>query len=273
MSSVKQELFLLHVLLFPSLLVKALRLRAVLSIPIQANPSLAFGGLPVAPKDGRQGSSEHFVETKRAGREMTVGERSVVKPVFGNRSRDVTVVEKNGRVPSVSEPMLIQPFVGGEEYALNIDRGGDVPVYSVTRINAPGEIWEGEATFRDVTEEAVSLELLDAVETVCEEAGLRFGRLDVKTRSIEALRNGDFAVLEVNGSLGLDMRLYTAASLTQKWLWLEEYWSRMCRSASNSVGEGVPSGSWRVALSFLVWPGSAHVLWDEVKDEYLASCS
>lgn len=273
MSSVKQELFLLHTLLFPSLLVKALRLRALLTIPIQANPEMAFGGLPVAPKDDRQGCSAWFAETRRVEEEVVVSERSVLKPVFGNRSRNITVVDEGERAPSSEEPMLVQPFVEGEEYALNVDREDEVLVYSVTRIDAPGDIWESEARFEDVTEQVLSSDLLDAVESACDEVGLRFGRLDVKTRSLDALRNGDFLVLEVNGSLGLDMRLYTAASLTRKWLWLEEYWSRMCRVASPTVDDGAPRGSWRVVTSFLLWPGSAHVLWDEVKDKYLAPCS
>jgi len=81
--------------------------------------------------------------------------------------------------------------------------------------------------------------------------GLRFGRFDVKARSLYALQAGDFHVLEANGSTSLDLTLYgDTYSLPEKIERLRAHWDEFFHQARPRVSP--PENSWEL-LGTLLW--------------------
>jgi hypothetical protein len=110
----------------------------------------------------------------------------------------------------------------------------------------PGE----EGACRDVTNK-VTPELQAACKAAADQIGLRFGRFDVKAQSLEALRDGDFYVLEANGSPSLDLTLYDDRyPLSVKIERLRAHWDEFFHQAR--PGQSSERNSWRL-LSTLLW--------------------
>ncbi len=108
----------------------------------------------------------------------------------------------------------------------------------------------GECSCRDLTDN-VTPELRAACEDAADQIGLRFGRFDVKARSRDALLDGEFYVLEANGSPSLNLTLYDDRyPLSVKIERLRAHWdeffhqARPCRSNEKN--------NWQL-LAMLLW--------------------
>jgi len=128
------------------------------------------------------------------------------------------------------------------------------------------------SSFRDITDE-VTPALRAACQDAADQIGLRFGRLDVKAESLEALQNGSFYVLEANGSPSLDLTLYDGRHpLSVKIERLRAHWEQFFQQAKPCCSSD--PNTWRL-LSSLLWfavaPGRcAASLCDEVDHRELA---
>jgi hypothetical protein len=128
-------------------------------------------------------------------------------------------------------------------------------------------------TCRDVTDR-VTPTLRASLEEAADQIGLRFGRFDVKAQSLEALQEGEFYVLEANGSPSLDLTLYDDRySLSVKIERLRAHWNeffrqaRACRSTEENTW-----GLLGTLLWFAVSPEKCvYSFRDEVDDRELAS--
>lgn len=138
----------------------------------------------------------------------------------------------------------------GPEVADQLDEGDTVPPkgHHVPLQIASG--LEGGSSFRDVTDE-VTPELRAACQGAANQIGLRFGRFDVKAESLQSLREGDFYVLEVNGSPSLDLTLYDENhSLSVKIERLRAHWEQFFQQAR--AYQSSEQNSWRL-LTTLLW--------------------
>lgn len=108
---------------------------------------------------------------------------------------------------------------------------------------------------RDITE-AVTPALRAACEAAADQIGLRFGRFDVKARSREALLDGEFYVLEANGSPSLNLTLYDDRyPLSVKIERLRAHWDEFFHQARPAAAldeRGRDPNSWRL-LATLLW--------------------
>ncbi|WP_103027679.1 ATP-grasp domain-containing protein [Salinibacter altiplanensis] len=103
---------------------------------------------------------------------------------------------------------------------------------------------------RDRTE-AVTPALRRACQQAADQIGLRFGRFDVKARSLDALQEGDFYVLEANGSPSLDLTLYDDRySLAEKIERLRAHWDEFFHQSRARTSPD--ENSWRL-LAILLW--------------------
>lgn len=161
----------------------------------------------------------------------------------------------------------------GPEVAARVEDGDRVPSDGQhVPIQVAAEPGTGRSC-RDVTDQvtpALRLSLEDAADQI----GLRFGRFDVKARSLEALQAGEFYVLEANGSPSLDLTLYDDRySLSVKIERLRAHWDEFfhqaqpCRSTEENTW-----GLLVTLLWFAVSPATCVCSFrDEVDDRKLAS--
>lgn len=54
----------------------------------------------------------------------------------------------------------------------------------------------------------ITQNLIDKTDEICNVNGFYFGRLDVRSKSIEALKNGDFRIIEINGATSEFIHIY-----------------------------------------------------------------
>lgn len=105
--------------------------------------------------------------------------------------------------------------------------------------------------------EAVTPALRKACQRAADQIGLRFGRFDVKVRSLSTLQDGEFYVLEANGSPSLDLTLYDDRySLAEKIERLRAHWDEFFHQARARTSTDENSW-WLLAtlLWFVVSPG------------------
>ncbi len=161
----------------------------------------------------------------------------------------------------------------GEDVAARIDHGDWTPSEGQ---HVPLQVAAdpaGRATCCDRTD-AVTPALRRACEQAADQIGLRFGRFDVKARSLDALREGNFYVLEANGSSSLDLSLYDDRySLPEKIERLRTHWDEFFHQAQ--ARSSSQENSWRL-LATLLWfavaPGRCVASFrHEVDDGELAS--
>ena len=108
----------------------------------------------------------------------------------------------------------------------------------------------GGSSFRDITDD-VTPALRAACQDAADQIGLRFGRLDVKAESLEALQSGSFYVLEVNGSPSLDLTLYDGRHpLSVKIERLRAHWEQFFQQAKPCCSPD--PNTWGL-LSSLLW--------------------
>jgi hypothetical protein len=138
----------------------------------------------------------------------------------------------------------------GAEIASQVKRGSWLPPdgqrVSIQVAACPGE---GDSCL-DITDK-VTPELRATCEDAADQIGLRFGRFDVKAHSLEALQEGDFRVLEVNGSPSLDLTLYdNRYPLSVKIERLRAHWDEFFHQARSSRSR--EENSWAL-LATLLW--------------------
>lgn len=138
----------------------------------------------------------------------------------------------------------------GSEIASKIDNGGWTPPdgqhvpLRVAACPAAGP------SCQDRTD-AVTPALRRACEQAADQIGLRFGRFDVKAHSLDALQDGDFYVLEANGSPSLDLTLCDDRySLAEKIDRLQAHWDEFFHQAQARTSPD--ENSWRL-LATLLW--------------------
>jgi len=267
-------LILLHLLLLPFFLRVAFTRLSILKIPVGANPCIPLGGLPLTPKDIRQGKSQAYASTNRLRNKKSFSSYpQVIKPLFGNRSRNITVLQRTDSLPVFDEPMIHQPYIEGEEFVINVAIvDEDVDIYGVTQIVSEKDIWEGKGEYINRTNQVDTDSLHNAVREACEEVGLRFGRLDVRSDSLQDLKQGNFTIIEVNGSLAVDLRLYTQATMRTKYNWLRNHWSKLVKVYDVGDSFTYPRFLWVYVFLFLAQPLSASSSWNKIKNKYFTSC-
>lgn len=293
-SAQKLRLIFAHLYLLPWFARHCLDCELPLRPFLNANPQLALGGLPIAQKLSRYGTEPPYLpsltvdeETSRSAIEAFVTSHSfplVLKPLFGAHSRGIQKVHSLREVTheSEDEPMVLQPHVEApKEYGINVTRvGSRLKIYGLTEVpvqnvssSAPGSSDEHTSercpltvaarprednSFRDITD-AVTLPLQTTCKQAADQIGLRFGRFDVKARSLAALQDGDFSVLEANGSSSLDLTLYDDRySLWGKIERLRAHWSEFFRQAR--VGRSDGENSWKLLarlIGFTFFPAKS----------------
>ncbi|MFB6271590.1 MAG: RimK family alpha-L-glutamate ligase [Salinibacter sp.] len=106
------------------------------------------------------------------------------------------------------------------------------------------------SSFHDVTDQ-VTPTLRAACQSAADEIGLRFGRFDVRADSLEALQDGNFFILEVNGSPSMDLTLYDEQyGLNGTIERLRAHWSQFFHQAQPR--QSPAPNTWRL-LSTLLW--------------------
>lgn len=161
----------------------------------------------------------------------------------------------------------------GPEVAARVEDGDRVPSDGQhVPIQVAAEPGTGRSC-RDVTDQvtpALRLSLEDAADQI----GLRFGRFDVKARSLEALQAGEFYVLEANGSPSLDLTLYDDRySLSVKIERLRAHWDEFFHQAQPC--RSTEENTWGLLVTLLWFAVSPETcvcsFRDEVDDRKLAS--
>jgi hypothetical protein len=269
-----RKLITLHIKELPFFVQKWFQRREFIAAAVKANPEIPLGGLPVAAKDTRCGSGSHFLPTQRLQESDNLQSfienyaPVVVKPLYGSQSRNISIEDEELSPSKFTEPMLVQPYHPGKEFAICVANYGEkINAYSVVEIFADGDIWDGEGSYVNRTSACQTNGLKSACQSVCNEVGLQFGRLDVKANSLAALQRGDFYVMEVNGSTAVDMRLYTDAPQRQKREWLTNHWQRMLTAADSHQKEPVvPWGLLGGCLLFSLAPRSTIHFWGQLED-------
>jgi hypothetical protein len=268
------ELITLHTKELPFFARHWVERREFITAVVKANPDIPLGGLPVAAKDTRFGSGSHFLATQRlqnseSARKFIKKHAPVVsKPLYGSQSRNISIHKDTTSPPSgFSEPMLLQDYHPGREYAVCLAYyENKLEITSVVEIFAEGDIWGGKGSYADRTADCQTSSIKKACQSVCEQAGLQFGRLDVKADSLGDLKSGNFNVMEVNGSTAIDMRIYTDAPQNQKREWLSNHWQRMFNVAdSHEKNPDVPWGLLGQSLSFALFPSLTVRVWSQLK--------
>lgn len=245
----KKRMLAAHLILSPWLVGAFLRRGGFARTCSKINPDVPHGGLPLTSKLERHGHGERFVPTER----VQTGERTrlnapyVIKPEYGRASRDVTQADELPDSPD--EPLVVQEYRDGIEYAINIDTTQDESVYRVIEIHPEGDLWTGDATYVDRTD-AVTEELQRACVNACREVDLCFGRLDVKADSLQALLKGDFAIIEVNGALSVDLKCYETESFKDTITAIRSHWQRFFNAADTSKAQSPKDTP---VLSYFVW--------------------
>ncbi len=138
----------------------------------------------------------------------------------------------------------------GTEVAAQIEDGDNIPSDGQrVPLEVAAQPGAGGSS-RDVTDE-VTPTLRAACEHAADQIGLRFGRFDVKAHSLEALQNGEFYVLEANGSPSLDLTLYDDRyPLSVKIERLRAHWDEFFHQAQ--ACQSSDENSWRL-LGTLLW--------------------
>lgn len=201
---------------------------------------------------------EYGINVMRVGRRVKIYGLTEVtlREVWGDGTRSVNdlVEEKYG--PHVA------PAEGGKRVP---DEGEHVPLQDAAD--------QGEgSSFRDVTEE-VTPALRAACQDAADQIGLRFGRFDVKAQSLAALQEGQFWILEANGSPSLDLTLYDEQHpLAVKIERLRAHWEQFFQQAR--ACQSCDPNSWQL-LTTLCWFACAPKQYavsfrDEVDDGELA---
>ena len=241
----------------------------------RTNPELPLGGLPIAAKLTRHGTKPPYAPTARLDNEE---ERTsfleehdppyVIKPLFGARSRNIHRVH-DVDPDAYDEPMIIQPYIDGEEYTINIDRHDSHVCYAITKLNQDSDNWHEHTDHTDCSH-AVTDDLEQQCEEAAKDIGLRFGRFDVKTPSLEALQDGRFSIIEANGALSLDLTLYTDQSFTDHVKTFTSRWKRYFRAADESDATVTRhiAALFYVVL-FPLMPRTASRRWDQINQDDL----
>jgi hypothetical protein len=144
------------------------------------------------------------------------------------------------------------------------DNGERVPLQTAADL--------GGCSFCDVTNE-VTPALREACQNAADQINLRFGRFDVKAASLSVLKEGDFYILEANGSPSVDLTLYDERhSLPVKVERLRAHWNQLLQQAQPCRSSD--PNTWRL-LSYLLWftmapKRCATSFWNEVDDGKLA---
>lgn len=264
------ELWIYHIILLPYLLWNALLQQAFISLPLRANPDLALGGLPLASKLDRHGSNTRFIPTKRLDdpEHTTITEAHetvVTKPVYSGHSRAVTVHDTTDIDHNANEPFLIQPYVHGREFAINLAYHDSLDIYAVTEIRNKTRIWNGDATY--VTHDIDTEPFRDACRTIADEIGLSFGRFDVRADSLQALERGEFSIMEVNGAFHVDLTIYAETTVQNKLRRLYHHWRRFFTiTATSDIATDHPVRLLTAAVAFTINPLWGIRLWYEPQD-------
>lgn len=197
----------------------------------------ATGAEPFFLQPYVEASKEYGINVMRVGERLKIyGLTEVpVQAVWGDGERCLRTLAADAYGPEVAAQL---------ENGEHIPPGGQrVPLQVAAQ---PGA---GEPS-RDVTDE-VTPALREACERAADQVGLRFGRFDVKAHSLEALQNGEFYILEANGSPSLDLTLYDDRHpLSVKIERLRAHWDEFFHQAR--ACESSDKNSWRL-LGTLLW--------------------
>lgn len=236
-----------HICLLPWLARRFLRWGSPLEPLVEANEELPAGGLPIASKLSRYGSAPPYLPTLAVEESTDPDEIRrfadrhslplVVKPVFGNHSRNVHRVERVDGILELAaeEPMVVQPYLNLPcEYGINVVRvGREVRVSGLTEIRR-GEPGRTDPCHRDLTSETTPA-LREACQHAADQIDLDAGRFDVMATSREALLEGAFRIVEANGSCSLDLTVYDEThSLLRKIERLRAHWRQVLQEATFS---------------------------------------
>jgi len=160
----------------------------------------------------------------------------------------------------------------GDDVADHVQQGNRVPEEGErVSLQTVASLGDG-CSFRDITDE-VTPALRAACRDAADQIDLRFGRFDVKAESLSALKDGDFYILEANGSPSVDLTLYDERhSLPVKIERLRAHWNQLLQQAQPCCSS--EPNSWRL-LSYLLWFTMAPKrcvasFWNEVDDGKLA---
>lgn len=138
----------------------------------------------------------------------------------------------------------------GPGVATDLQRGDWVPPAGRhVPLHVAADVEHG-SQFRDITDH-VTPELRAACQHAADQIDLRFGRFDVKAASLDALQDGHFHVLEVNGSPSMDLTLYDERyGLSVTIERLQAHWDRFFHQARPRRSSD--PNTWRL-LSTLFW--------------------
>ncbi len=181
-----------------------------------------------------------------------------LRAVWGDGTRSLDVLVRDEYGDDVAETLDDGDWVP--------DEGCYVPLQTAADV-------QGGSSFRDITDE-VTPALRETCQDAADQIDLRFGRFDVKAPSLSALKDGEFYVMEANGSPSLDLTLYDDAhSLSVKIERLRAHWDQFFQQAQPC--HSCNQNSWRL-LSHLLWfllsPKECAVSsWNEVDDRELAA--
>jgi hypothetical protein len=181
-----------------------------------------------------------------------------LQAVWGDGSRSLRALVRDAHGDDVADRLDDGEWVP--------DDGCRVPLQTAADVQAG-------SSFRDITDE-VTPALRETCQDAADQIDLRFGRFDVKAQSLTALKDGDFHVMEVNGSPSLDLTLYDDThSLSVKIERLRAHWNQFFQQARPCCS--CDQNSWWL-LSHLLWfilsPKECAISsWDEVDDGELAS--
>jgi len=89
----------------------------------------------------------------------------------------------------------------------------------------------------------ITPELEKSVDAICNKPGFHFGRLDVKTKSIQAFQQGDFSIIEVNGCTSEFVHIYdNTYTLRQGIADLKTQWNLLFEIAHANREQANPVG-------------------------------
>lgn len=246
--------------------------------------------LVVKPLFGAHSRDIHRVCTVDAVQEAAASEPMIVQPYVEaplEYGINIGRVGKRVKIHGLTEVTLRSVWGDGErslatlaadtygpEAAEDLDHGDWVPPAGRHVLLQVAADVECGSCFRDITDQ-VTPALRAACQDAADQIGLQFGRFDVKADSLEALRAGDFHVLEVNGSPSMDLTLYDERhGLSVMIERLRAHWNQLFHQAQK--GRSSDPNTWRL-LSLLLWfvfsPRRcvASFARDEVDDRDLAS--
>jgi len=235
----KLRVWVLTLLFSPWLIYKFIQHGGFITSCYRTNPGLRRGGLPLASKLTRHGEPPLYAPTRRltdaSPHPFEEQPPYIVKPLYGSKSHNINKVTTLPSTNAWAEPMIIQPFIDGEEYTINIDAtNNEIDCYAITHVGGTDEPWRHQPTHTDVTDD-ITAELIERCEEAADQINLVFGRFDVKTPSLDALKEGRFTILEANGPLSLNLTLYTDQSFTEHIKTFKDHWQRFFNAADKST--------------------------------------